>query len=27
VNMERNLELEPTLFQFTPPEGADVFSN
>ena len=27
VNMERNPELEPTLFQFTPPEGADVFSN
>ena len=27
VNMERNPELDPTLFQFTPPEGADIFSN
>jgi outer membrane lipoprotein carrier protein len=26
-NMEKNPELDPTLFQFTPPEGADIFSN
>lgn len=25
--LERNPDLEPALFQFTPPEGADVFSN
>ena len=27
TDVERNPELEPGLFQFTPPEGADVFSN
>ena len=27
VNVERNPELAPSLFLFTPPEGADIFSN
>ena len=27
AEVERNPDLEPGLFQFTPPEGADVFSN
>jgi len=27
ANVERNPSLEPSLFQFTPPKGADVFSN
>ena len=27
VNVERNLDLAPSLFQFTPPEGADIFGN
>lgn len=27
VNVERNPVLAPSLFQFTPPEGADIFSN
>jgi len=26
-HLERNPDLEPALFRFTPPEGADVFSN
>ena len=27
ANVERNPKLAPTLFQFTPPEGADIFTN
>jgi outer membrane lipoprotein carrier protein len=27
ADLERNPELDPALFEFTPPEGADVFSN
>jgi outer membrane lipoprotein carrier protein len=27
VNVERNPDLAPSLFLFTPPEGADIFSN
>ncbi len=27
VNVERNPVLAPSLFEFTPPEGADIFSN
>ncbi len=27
ANVERNIDLDAGLFQFTPPEGADVFSN
>jgi outer membrane lipoprotein carrier protein len=27
AELERNPDLDPSLFQFTPPEGADVFSN
>ena len=27
TNVERNPTLAPSLFQFTPPEGADIFSN